>query len=335
VRPTRTRFGFLLSVVLLLVAACAESAPTSSDGATAAGPTATGATAFTGPPGTTDAFPEATFPFTFTDDDGVSVTIESEPERIVTFAPSATEIVFALGLGDRLVGVSGPFDDYPAEATEIEQVGGAGDFGVDPNVERVLALEPDLFLTIKGGDQWKARLRELGVPVVTLDATDLDDLLGDIADAGRITGAIAEAEAVVDDLAEQAAEVESALAGVAPVSCFYETFYPPLFTVGPGTFIYDLLERAGCDPVTSAADQQYPEWSVEDLVDKSPEVYLVSSESGATPRAVARRAGFAAIAAVAAGRVVPIESDLAERPGPRIVQGLRLIAEALHPEAFA
>ncbi len=333
-RPTRTRIGLLLSVVLALTA-CAESAPSTAAGGAATGSTATGPTAFTGPVGQTDAMPEATFPFTFTDDDGVSVTIESEPQRIVTFAPSATEIAFALGLGDRLVGVSGPYDDYPEEATQIEQIGGAGDFGVDPNVEAVVALEPDLFLTIKGGDQWKSRLRELGVPVVTLDATDLDDLLGDIADAGRITGATVEAEALVDDLASQASEVEDALAGVAPVKCFYETFYPPLYTVGPGTFIYDLLERAGCDPVTSSASQQYPEWSVEDLVAESPTVYLVSSESGATPKAVVRRTGFDAIAAVQAGRVIPIESDLAERPGPRIVQGLRQIAEALHPEAFA
>jgi iron complex transport system substrate-binding protein len=206
---------------------------------------------------------------------------------------------------------------------------------VDPNIEKVVALDPDLFLTIKGGDQWKARLRDLGVPVVTLDATDLDDLLGDIADAGRITGAPAQAEALVDDLSEQAAEVEDALAGVAPVSCFYETFYPPLYTVGPGTFIYDLLERAGCDPVTSSANQQYPEWSVEDLVARDPEVYLVSSESGASPRAVARRAGFQAIGAVADGRVVPVDADLVERPGPRILLGLRLLAEALHPDAFA
>jgi len=331
VRPTRTSIGFLLSVVLVLAAACGDAGSASSDGATA--PTGTGGdSTATGPTGSTAT--DASFPVTITDDDGVAVTIDSEPERIVTFAPSATEIVFALGLGDRLVGVSGPFDDYPAEATRIDQVGGAGDFGVDPNVEQVVALEPDLFLTIKGGDQWKGRLRELGVPVVTLDATDLDDLLGDIEVAGLITGATGPAGALVADLRAQADEVETALSGAEPVRCFYETFYPPLYTVGPGTFIYDLLERAGCDPVTSSSDQQYPEWSVEDLVDQSPDVYLVSSESGATPNAVARRAGFDAIAAVEAGRVVPIASDLAERPGPRIVLGLRLIAEALHPEAF-
>jgi iron complex transport system substrate-binding protein len=252
----------------------------------------------------------------------------------VTFAPSMTEIVFALGLGDKLVGVSGAFDDYPPEAADIEEVGGAGDFGVDPNIEQVVGLEPDLFLTIKGGDQWKRRLRDLDVPVVTLDATNLDDLMDDIKVAGQITGADDAATAVVDDLQAQADEVESAIASTSRVTCFYETFYPPLYTVGPDTFIYDLLERAGCDPVTSSAGQQYPQWSVEDLVDQSPDVYLVSSESGAGPKAVAKRPGFEAISAVAAGRVVAIDSSLAERPGPRIVEGLRLIAEALHPEAF-
>jgi iron complex transport system substrate-binding protein len=315
---------------MLLAAACAGSSPAASSGSASPSPSASPSAA-TGP----SAEETPAFPVTITDDDGVEVTLDAEPQRIVTFAPSATEIIYALGLGDRLVGVSGPFDDYPQEATEVQEIGGAGDFGVDPNVEQVVALEPDLFLTIKGGDQWKKRLRDLGVPVVTLDATDLDDLLRDIEVAGQITGAAEEAASVVEDLSTQAAEVEAAVADVEPVTCFYEAFYPPLFTVGPGTFIYDLLERAGCDPVTAGSDIQYPEWSVEDLVDQDPQVYLVSSESGASPRAVARRAGFDAIAAVAAGRVVPIDSDLAERPGPRIVLGLRLIAEALHPEAFA
>ncbi len=318
-RPARTRTGSVLLLALLLTA-CADSSPEPARSPAAGGAPSPSA---------------AAFPFTLVDDDGVSVTIEAPPQRIVTFAPSATEIVYALGLGERLVGVSGPFDDYPAEAANVQEIGGAGDFGVDPNIEQVVALEPDLFLTIKGGDQWKARLRELGVPVVTLDATDLDDLMADLEVAGRLTGATEGAASLVRDLQAEVSEVENAVSQVEPVTCFYETFYPPLYTVGPGTFIYDLLERAGCDPVTSSSNQQYPQWSVEELVRESPDVYLVSSESGASPRQVARRAGFDAVSAVAQGRIVPIESDLAERPGPRIVQGLRLIAEALHPEAFA
>jgi iron complex transport system substrate-binding protein len=322
VRPIR--ITAVLFLVLLLIAACAQGSD-GSNGSTSTGGITDASGATTEP---------ATFPLTITDDDGVAVTIATEPQRIITFAPSMTEIVFALGLGDRLVGVSGPFDDFPAEAAEIQQIGGAGDFGVDPNIEQVVALEPDLFLTIAGGDQWKERLRDLDVPVVTLDATDLDDLFADLEVAGQVTGATDEAGALVADMRAQALEVEQAVGEIEPVTCFYETFYPPLYTVGPGTFIYDLLERGGCAPVTSSAAMQYPEWSVEDLVDQNPAVYLVSSESGASARAVARRAGFDAIAAVADGLVIPIESDLAERPGPRIVLGLRLIAEALHPELF-
>ena len=110
--------------------------------------------------------PTAAFPLTLVDDDGISVTLAAPPARIVTFAPSITEILFALGLGDRIVGVSGPYDDHPAAAADIPEVGGAGDFGVDPNLETVVGLEPDLFLTIAGGDAWKQRLRDLGVGVV-------------------------------------------------------------------------------------------------------------------------------------------------------------------------
>lgn len=301
----------LLMALALLGAACSQTAPSPSSSVS---PTSGGL--------------ESSFPITVTDDDGIEVTIPAEPERIVTFAPSLTEIVYALGLGDRLVGVSGPYDDYPPEATRIEQVGGAGEFGVDPNVERVVALEPDLFLAIAGGDAWKAELRDLGVAVVTLNATDLEDLLADIETVGRITGATSEAAALVEDMAARAEAVEAA--ATERVSCFFEVYYPPLTTVGPNTFLYDLLERAGCDPVTADAASDYPEWSVEDLVAEAPQVYLATPESAKSPAAVARRPGFEAIRAVADGRVVLVDGDLVTRPGPRIVDGLELLAQALH-----
>src|SRR6266542_2061707 len=137
----------------------------------------------------------ASFPVTITDDDGVAVTLDAPPERIVTFAPSATEIVFALGLGDRLVGVAGAFDDYPAAAKGIDEIGGAGDFGVDHNIETV----------------------------------------------GRLTGTVGAAGAIVAKMQAGAADVEARVAGDPAVSCFYEVYYPPLTTVGPDTFIGDLL----------------------------------------------------------------------------------------------
>jgi cobalamin transport system substrate-binding protein len=248
--------------------------------------------------------------------------------RLVSLLPSATEIVYALGLGDRLVGVSGPFDDFPPEATRVEQVGGSGDFGVDPNVERVVALEPDLFLTISGGDAWKAELRDLGVPVVTLNATDFADLLDDIETVGTLTGASAEARGLVEDMSARADSV-AALA-TERVSCFFEVYYPPLTTVGPDTFVYDLLERAGCDPVTAGAKSDYPEWSVEDLVASAPQMYLATSDSVRSPGAIAKRPGFDGIAAVAAGNIVLVDGDLITRPGPRVVDGLEQLVTAFH-----
>ena len=312
-RPTRSWLVPALAVCAALTAGCTQDADSPS------APSSSGAS---------PSVEAAAFPLTLVDDDGVEVTIPAEPQRIVTFAPSMTEIVFALGLGDRLVGVAGPYDDYPAEAQQVEQVGGAGDFGVDPNVESVVALEPDLLLTISGGDAWKAELRDLGVPIVTLNATDFADLLDDIATVGAVTGATDEADALVDDMAERADAV-AALA-TERVTCFFEVYYPPLTTIGPNTFVYDLLERAGCDPVTADASSDYPEWSVEDLVADGPQVYLATPESATSPPAVSERPGFEAIPAVADGNVVLVDGDLVTRPGPRVVDGLEQLATALH-----
>jgi cobalamin transport system substrate-binding protein len=298
-----------IAAVLLLLVSCGESTPPQ---ASPQSPS-----------------PVATFPMTLTDDDGVEVTILEEPERIVTFAPSMTEIVFALGLGDRLVGVSGPFDDYPAEAKDIEEVGGAGDFGVDPTIEKVVALEPDLFLTIPGGDQWKQRLRDLDIPVVTLHADTLDDLLADIETVGELTGAPEEGDALAAQMGTDADAITASAETTGHVSCFFEVYYPPLTTVGPNTFIYDLLERAGCDPVTGEAKSDYPEWSVDELVADGPEVYLVTPESAKSVAAVGKRPGFGAIPAIEDDRVVLVDGDLVTRAGPRVIEGLRQLAEAL------
>jgi iron complex transport system substrate-binding protein len=217
----------------------------------------------------------------------------------------------------------------------LPHVGGAGEFGVDPNLEAVVALEPDLFLTIRGGDAWKGRLRDLGIPVVTVDATDLDDLLGDIATIGSLVGAEVAAGDLVEAMRARIAELEDLAAATPRRTCFFEVYYPPLMTAGPGTFIDDLLDRAGCDSVSAGAATAYPEWSVEDVVAAGPEVYLVSSESAEDVATVGERPGFDAIAAVVDGRVVRIDSDLVTRPGPRIVDGLAALVAALAEDAAA
>ena len=314
----RNRFMGPVVALSLVLTACAG---TSAD------------TSVTTPPTSSSATPAAAFPQTVTDDDGQQVVIGALPQRIVTFAPSMTEIVFALGQGDRVVGVSGRFDDYPAAAKDVQEVGGAGDFGVDPNIEEVVSLEPDLFLTISGGEQWKQRLRDLGIPVVTLDATDFPDLLDDIRAVGDLIGATEAAARLTEDMQGRADEVATSVEQAGgPVTCFFEVYYPPLTTLGPDTYIFDLLERAGCEPVTAAAKSDYPTWSVEKLVAESPDVYLTTPESAKSIRAVAARPGFDAISAVTSGRVLLVDSDLVTRAGPRAIDGLEQLAMALHPE---
>jgi iron complex transport system substrate-binding protein len=289
------------------------------------------------PPASRPATPSVTapmFPLTLTDDEGVEVMLESEPARIVTWAPALTEVVFAVGRGDRLVGVSGPFDDFPPEAAGIEQVGGSN---FEPNVEKVVALDPDLVLDgFGGGDTWKAGLREQGIPVFTVLATGYDDAISDIRAVGRLTGAAEGGETVAAGLEEAARSMEARLQGRADVTCFYEVgFEGGFFTVGPGSFIYDLLEKAGCAPATSDATEPFPQWSVEALVRDDPDVYLASSDSvGGSVASIGDRPGFASLTAVATGRVAVIDADLLDRPGPRLGQGLMELVRALHPEVF-
>ena len=155
-------------------------------------------------------------------------------------------------------------------------------------------------------------------------------LFRSIRTVGRLTGTVDAAEGITSQMAQEAGSIEQIADSEPRVRCFFEVAYPPLFTVGPNTFIADLLDRAGCDSVSATAKSDYPEWSVDDLVAGGPDVYLVSSESGVSPAAVAKRPGFSAIPAVAEGRVYLIDSDLVSRPGPRVVRGLELLATALH-----
>jgi iron complex transport system substrate-binding protein len=261
---------------------------------------------------------------TLTDDEGIETTLQRPPQRVVTFAPSHTEIVFALGLGDRLVGVSGEFDDYPSQAKSIEQIGGAN--GVEPNIEKVVALEPDVVLTAFIGGQWKERLRQLGVPVFTTLAASFEDTLADMESLGRLLGAAERARELTADMAARVGQTEQQLGGLPEVSCFLDL--SDLFTVGPGSLEFDLLQRAGCEPVTDTSGDPYPQWSIEQLVQDDPDVYLVSE--GVTPQQLSRQPGIRDLEAVRKGRVHQVDGDLISRPGPRVVEGIEALARALH-----
>jgi iron complex transport system substrate-binding protein len=269
----------------------------------------------------------ATFPVTVTDDSGRDVTVDAKPERIVSLAPANTEILYGLGALDRIVGVT-TYDDYPPEVATLEKV---GDF-VGPNLEAIAALEPDLVLVTTGVQaDIIAQIEALGATVIAIDPQSLEALYTSIATVGTAIGEPAKADEVVSEMKRELAGIQEAI-DAAPVRCFIEIAQDPLFTAGSGTLLSDLIDQAGGENVV--VQEGYVGYSVEQLLTDDPEVYLATLGSMSDPSDLAQRPGYSGLSAVKNGRVAVLEDNLVSRPGPRIIQGVRQIAEALHPEAF-
>ena len=270
------------------------------------------------------------FPLTVTDDAGREVTIERPPERIVSIAPSNTEILYALGLQDRVVAVD-TYSNYPPEASEKPQV---GDY-LEPDLESVVAAEPDLILAAELHlGTVLPELETLDLPAVVVEPTNLDEVFASMLQVGTIAGEPARATELVCELQARVDLVTAAIAGAPRPRVFFE-LDPGLFTVGPGNFVADVIDRAGGDNIAADAAEMWPQLSAEAVVSANPDVILLADEvAGVTPEQVAARPGWQGIAAVAQDRVVPIDPDLVARPGPRVVDGLEAVAAALHPDRF-
>ncbi len=312
--PCATRkarmLGALLALVLAVMVAsgCTQPASAPSDGPAAQ--------------------PVAAFPVSITDDASRTVEIATKPQRIVSLAPANTEILFAIGAGDRVFGVTSQ-DDYPAEVADIDKV---GDFA-GPNIEAVAAAKPDLIVATTGVQaDVITKLEELGATVIAIDPTTLDGLYEDITEIGQATGEVAGAEKTVAGMKADVASVEQAVANEEPVTAFVEIAQNPLFTVGAGTLIDEFVTIAGGQNIV--AEPGYVPYSAEQLFKADPEVYMATLGSMSDPAQLEQRAGFGELSAVKNDRVYVLDDNLVSRPGPRAVLGLRQIAEALHPQAF-
>ena len=319
-----------LIVLLIVVTACAAPATTPS-------PTASGSDAGSTPSVVPSA---AAYPATLTDDAGRELVLDSEPRRIVSLAPSNTEIVCALGACDRLVGVT-DYDAFPPEVADIDDVVIAA--AVD--VELVVAAEPDLILAA-GNLVTPAtvidQLDELGLPVLVLYPETLDEVYADIRLIGSALDREPEADELVGGLEDRVADVVEAVGDAERPLTLYEVFYSEgtTYTAGEGSFLASLLELAGATPLTGNAQGVL---GAEELVAADPELILLGTASyepsladDATALATVRaRSGWENLAAVRDGAVVPYLDDIVTtRPGPRIVDGLEALARAIHPDRF-
>jgi iron complex transport system substrate-binding protein len=272
---------------------------------------------------------EQTPPQYFFDDLGRLVAINGTPQRIISLAPSNTEILFALGLGDKVVGVT-DWCDYPPEALEKEKVGSYD----TPDTEKIVALNPDLILVAYGTTMDVINnLVGLGLTVFGIKTTDLDDLLNDIRTVGEITDKELEAQALTSEMESKIEAIADATSELEQrPRVFYIVWHDPLWTAGSETFIHELIEKGGgvniCGNLTG-----YPIISIEEVIACNPEVIVTSSWPGVYEWAMNETA-LNVTDARQNDRVYTCDDNLVQRPGPRLVEGLEWFAHFIHPEIF-
>ena len=262
------------------------------------------------------------------DDLGRLVAINGTPQRIISLAPSNTEILFALGLGDKVVGVT-DYCDYPPEALEKEKVGGY----VTPDIEKIVALNPDLILVAYGTPMEVINtMVGLGLTVFGIKTTDLDDLLNDIRRVGEITDKEVEAQVLTSAMASRIEAVTNVTSELEERPKVFYLISQDLWTAGSGTFIHELIEKAGgvniCQNITG-----YTIISVEEVVARDPEIIITSSWPGVYEWAM-NSTELEVTAARQNGSVYTCDDNLVQRPGPRLVKGLEWFAYLIHPEIF-
>jgi iron complex transport system substrate-binding protein len=271
-----------------------------------------------------------------TDDVGHTIALPSPPRRLISLAPSITEILFALGLGDRLIGVT-RYCDFPPAALKIEKIGGF----LDPDIERIKAGGPDLVIAFRGNPLSALRkLEEIGVPLFTLDIkNELASVPRLIDMIGAVTGRTAEAGQLNQELAAKLEAVKAALAAVQiRPRIFLSLEGQGLWTAGKGSYFNDLLIKAKAVSVTGAINKSWFEYGREALIRDDPDAIVILAKSEDDFRRAAAwfsaQAGLRDLKAVRAGRILFLDQNAASRFGPRLFDAAAGLARLLHPERF-
>ena len=264
---------------------------------------------------------------------GRTVTLSDQPQRVIALAPSIAEIVFAIGQGRRLVGVT-RYSDYPEAASDIAKVGTY----VHLDLEKIVALKPDLCIAVKDGNPRDVfeMLQSLGIPVYAADPRNLASVIETIAGVGALLGAEKAAGRLVEEMHHRIQRVRDqvAKAGHRP-GVFFQIGISPIVSVGTHTFIHEIIETAGGRNL-AAGPVAYPRFSSEQALSLAPDIIIITS--------MARQAVFEqvkgwweqwpSLPAVTTGKIFLQESNLFDRPSPRLVDGLELLARLIHPDLF-
>lgn len=275
-------------------------------------------------------------PVTITDDLGVTVTIDKYPERIVSLSPANTEILFALGLGDRIVGVT-EYCTYPEAALSKDKIGGFSTI----NTEKIAVLNPDLLVAADGNsEETIAHLRELGYTIITVNADTIDTTLADIRLIGKAAGVESAAEELVSSMQADLAEIAEKTKGAEKPTILHCMWTDPLWVSGSGTFQDEMISAAG-GVNAAAAEGGWVALTMEKFLTMNPDIIVVDSGDGmgvgtddALKNFFLKDSRMQSLSAVQNERVYVVNADIIDRGGPRIVEGVEALAEIAHPDIF-
>ncbi|HUQ32883.1 MAG TPA: cobalamin-binding protein, partial [Pyrinomonadaceae bacterium] len=250
-----------------------------------------------------------------TDEAGKRVRVPARPARIVTLAPNLTEIVYAVGAGDLLVGNT-TFCDYPAEAKQVAKVGDT----MQPNIERIVALKPDLILvsTASQLEIFTRQLDERGISVFVTDPHDLEGVFRSIKTIGDLLGRREQAEKLVEALRVRATAVEDSVKGLPVVTVFYQVSPSPLWTAGRKSWVTDLIKRAGGKSVTGEIEGEWMRYSDEAALASHPDAIIMASSDSMNGEEMKVAPALSKSPAAINKRVYGINGDYLSRPGPRL-----------------
>ena len=278
-----------------------------------------------------------TFPITLTDDLGREVTIEKLPQRIVSLAPSNTEMLFALGLGDKIVGTT-DYCDYPEAAKSKTRVSGYS----TPDLEKLVSVEPDFIVAESIQEKTVLpALEKLGIPVFVTSATSIDIILKDIEALGKINGKSKAAEKLIAKMTQRIEAITSRTTSLTQddrPQVLYVIWFNPIWTMGSNTFTDDLITQSGGINIFSADFEKSRVVSLEAVVNKNPQVIIVSAMATSAEmifNSIKKETRLVTVDAIENNRIYKIsDSNIIERPGPRIIEGLEEMAKLIHPELF-
>lgn len=270
------------------------------------------------------------FPLTITDSLGREIVISSEPGKIISMSPAITEILFAIGVDNKIAGVTN-YCNYPSGAAKKDRI---GDF-LNPNIEMIVSIEPDIIFVADGvQEDFVKQFDKLGIIVITLDATTIAEVVENIKTAGLVCGAVQQAAAIAGDMTKRIDAIEAKTAGANnKPAVFFEVWDDPLMTAGPGSFIDDMINLSGGQNIAADAGKEFAEFNREVLLTRNPDIYIINDHAH-TPEEVINRPGYGGLKAVRENHVYSIEDNLVTLPGPRLIEGLEEMARIIHPDLF-